>query len=36
MIVRYMGDQRAQTAQTVYDTVAARQIASRRRLRAAG
>lgn len=32
MIVRYMGDQRALTAQAVYDVVAQRQVASRRRL----
>lgn len=34
MIVRYMGDLRVRTAQTVYDDVARRQLASRRRLRA--
>lgn len=34
MIVRYMGDQRAKTAQAAFDVVAQRQIASRRRLRA--
>jgi integrase/recombinase XerC len=36
MIVRYMGDRRALTAQAVYDSVAARQVAARRRLRAVG